>query len=140
MRDERTHGQRLADALVDLADRALRVGELPDNGGERPTLVVTMPYEKLAAATGVGLLPTGGVLPASQVRRVACDAHIIPAVLGGGSLPLDLGRGSRHHAGAPRRHPPRPRVCSPPVTGRTSGARPTTASTGPTAEEPTRTT
>ncbi|HSV66180.1 MAG TPA: DUF222 domain-containing protein [Mycobacteriales bacterium] len=103
VRDDRTHGQRMADALVDLAERALRMGDLPDNGGERPTLIVTMPYDKLAAATGVGLLPTGDVLPASQVRRIACEAHVIPAVLGGESLPLDLGRGSRHFVGAARR-------------------------------------
>ncbi|HSV65700.1 MAG TPA: DUF222 domain-containing protein [Mycobacteriales bacterium] len=103
VRDERTPGQRMADALVDLAERSLRMGELPDNGGERPTLVVTMPYDKLAAATGVGTLDSGDVLPASQVRRLACDAHIIPAVLGGESQVLDLGRGSRHYVGAARR-------------------------------------
>ncbi|HSV66134.1 MAG TPA: DUF222 domain-containing protein, partial [Mycobacteriales bacterium] len=103
VRDERTHGQRMADALVDLADRSLRMGELPDNGGERPTLIVTMPYDKLAAATGAGTLPTGDILPASQVRRLACDANIIPAVLGGESQVLDLGRGSRHYVGAARR-------------------------------------
>jgi len=103
VRDDRTHGQRMADALVELGERALRMGDLPDNGGERPTLVVTMPYDKLAAATGVGTLDGGDILPASQVRRLACDAHIIPAVLGGESLPLDLGRGSRHYVGAARR-------------------------------------
>ncbi|HSV68413.1 MAG TPA: DUF222 domain-containing protein [Mycobacteriales bacterium] len=103
VRDERSHGQRMADALVDLAERSLRMGDLPDNGGERPTLVVTMPYDKLAAATGVGILDNGDILPASQVRRLACDAHIIPAVLGGESQVLDLGRGSRHYAGAARR-------------------------------------
>ncbi|HSV66008.1 MAG TPA: DUF222 domain-containing protein [Mycobacteriales bacterium] len=103
VRDDRTHGQRMADALVELGERALRMGELPDNGGERPTLVVTMPYDKLAAATGVGTLDGGDVLPASQVRRIACDANIIPAVLGGESLPLDLGRSSRHYVGAARR-------------------------------------
>ncbi|HSV65116.1 MAG TPA: hypothetical protein VLJ59_04285 [Mycobacteriales bacterium] len=60
-----------------------------------------MPYDKLAAATGVGLLDSGDILPASQVQRLACDAHVIPAVLGGESLPLDLGRGSWHDVGAP---------------------------------------
>ena len=103
MRDDRTHGQRMADALVDLADRSLRMDDLPDNGGERPTVVVTMPYDKLVAATGVGELDSGDILPASQVRRLACDAHINPAVLGGESLPLDLGRGSRHYVGTARR-------------------------------------
>ena len=103
VRDERTHGQRMADALVDLSERALRMGDLPDNGGERPTLVVTMSYDKLAATTGVGTLDSGDILPASQVRRIACDAAVIPAVLGGESQVLDLGRSSRHYVGAARR-------------------------------------
>ena len=34
--DLRTHGQRMGDALVELARRALRTGELPTVRGERP--------------------------------------------------------------------------------------------------------
>jgi len=36
-------------------------------------------------------------------RRIACQTHVIPAVLSGESLPLDLGCGSRHHVRAARR-------------------------------------
>ncbi|HSV66883.1 MAG TPA: DUF222 domain-containing protein [Mycobacteriales bacterium] len=103
VRDERTPGQRRADALVGICEGALRGGELPDNGGERPTLVVTMDYDKLVAATGVGLLDSGEVLSAGQVRRIACDARVIPAVLGGTSQVLDLGRDTRLFTGAARR-------------------------------------
>ncbi|HSV67380.1 MAG TPA: DUF222 domain-containing protein [Mycobacteriales bacterium] len=103
VRDDRTHGQRMADALVELADRSLRMGDLPENGGERPTLMVTMPYDTLAAATGAGTLDTGDILPASQVRRLACDARIIPAVLGSRGEVLDLGRDTRLFVGAARR-------------------------------------
>ena len=39
--DLRTTAQRDADALVELAQRALISGELPTEGGERPQVVVT---------------------------------------------------------------------------------------------------
>ena len=93
----------MADALVELADRALRGGDLPTQGGEKPTLVLTLDYAKLAAEVGTGTLDTGEHLPASTVRRLACDAKIIPAVLGGPSQPLDLGRAQRTVTTALRR-------------------------------------
>src|SRR5215813_12424140 len=87
--------QRQADALVELAERSLRAGDLPEQGGERPTLVLTMPYAKLAEQVGTGILDTGEHLPASTVRRMACDAKIIPVVLGSEGQPLDIGRANR---------------------------------------------
>src|SRR6266542_3183821 len=101
--DPRPYPRRMADALVELADRALRGGDLPTHGGEKPTLVLTLDYTKLAAELGTGTLDTGGHLPASTVRRLACDAKIIPAVLGGPSQPLDLGRAQRTVTTALRR-------------------------------------
>ena len=48
---------------------------------------------------GAGLVPgdelTGDTLTAAQARRLACTAKLIPAVLGGDSIPLDLGRARR---------------------------------------------
>lgn len=43
----------------------------------------------------VPVLADGQVIPAGQARRWACDAAIIPVVLGGDSEPLDVGRQSR---------------------------------------------
>ncbi|QYJ03038.1 HNH endonuclease [Nocardioides panacisoli] len=50
--------------------------------------------------TGVGVasMSTGADLTPGEVRRMACEAGIIPAVLGTGSVPLDLGRSSRLHS------------------------------------------
>src|SRR6266536_1477831 len=101
--DPRPYPRRMADALVELADRALRGGDLPTQGGEKPTLILTLDYTKLAAEAGTGTLDTGDHLPAGTVRRLACDAKIIPAVLGGPSQPLDLGRAQRTVTAALRR-------------------------------------
>jgi hypothetical protein len=43
--DTRTAGQRRADALVELADHALRHGTLPDAGGRRPQLSYVLPAD-----------------------------------------------------------------------------------------------
>ena len=73
---------------------------LPKAGGCSATIVVTMTLEQLLAnldAAGVCTLDTGGQISASDARRLACTAGIIPAVLGGKSEVLDVGRKSRFH-------------------------------------------
>jgi hypothetical protein len=95
--DERTVGQRRADALVTLALAALNTGTLPEVGGEKPHLIATIPYDQLKAklqtAAGAGQ-PTLNGLPISPAtaRMLACDAGIIPAILGTAGEVLDLGR------------------------------------------------
>ena len=53
-------------------------------------------------ATSTGDL-TGDRLTAAQARRLACTAKILPVVLGGHSLPLDLGRTRRLYNPAQRK-------------------------------------
>lgn len=101
--DDRTGGQRRADALVEACERLLRAGALPSSGGERPQLVVTLDHEQLSAAVGAGSLPDGVELSPAAVRRLACDAGVVPAVLGSASQPLDVGRSSRTATPAQRR-------------------------------------
>jgi hypothetical protein len=36
------------------------------------------------------------------VRRIACDAGILPIILGGASVPIDIGRARRPYTGAAR--------------------------------------
>jgi hypothetical protein len=59
------------------------------------TVVITLDHARLASAVGAAGLDTGDVTSAGELRRLACGAGLIPAVLGGPSLPLDLGRTSR---------------------------------------------
>ena len=42
--------------------------------------------------SGIATLETGDLITAAQARRLACQARILPAVLGGKSEVLDLGR------------------------------------------------
>ncbi|MGH3514606.1 MAG: DUF222 domain-containing protein [Pseudonocardiaceae bacterium] len=92
--DRRTAAQRDADALVDLAQRALQAGDLPTEGGERPQVVVTVSLAVLRGRIGSASLALGGPINADIARRIACDAQVIPVVLGSRGEPLDVGRAS----------------------------------------------
>jgi Domain of unknown function (DUF222)/HNH endonuclease len=77
--DDRSGAQRRADALAELARRALEGGRLPTSGGVRPQVVVTV---ELASLLGEqpGLPGASGdwtgPLPAETARRLACDATL----------------------------------------------------------------
>ncbi|MCG5441811.1 HNH endonuclease [Micromonospora sp. NIE79] len=101
--DPRSPGQRRHDAFSDLCRLALRTGELPEHGGEPAQVVVTTSFETLARRLGAGTLDTGPQLTPETVRRLACDAAILPAVLGGSGQTLDVGRQRRLITGPLRR-------------------------------------
>jgi hypothetical protein len=88
--DRRSPARRRADGLIELCRRYLDSGELPRRGGEKPHITVTMRLDDLSAT-----LNAGQPISAEAARRLACDANIIPAVLGGNGQPLDIGRASR---------------------------------------------
>jgi Domain of unknown function (DUF222)/HNH endonuclease len=102
-RDPRSPEQRRADALVEVCRLASTCGELPDNGGDRPQVVVTMSLNTLRSQAGAATLDDGADLSAEAARRIACDAAIIPAVLNGAGQVLDLGRTRRLFTGPVRR-------------------------------------
>jgi hypothetical protein len=67
-------------------------------------VLVTTPLTALQREVGgVALLSTRGTLTAAELRRLACDARVIPAVLGADSEILDLGRTRRDFSPAQRR-------------------------------------
>ncbi|KAB7744121.1 DUF222 domain-containing protein [Nostocoides sp. F2B08] len=72
------------------------------HGKVAATVVATVDLEALRAGIGAAQLDTGDVVSAGQARRLACNAGILPVVLGGSSLPLDLGRADRFFTEAQR--------------------------------------
>ncbi|NJC65219.1 DUF222 domain-containing protein [Planosporangium flavigriseum] len=101
--DVRTPGQRRVDALVEVCRIAMACRELPDNGGDRPQIVVTVDYDVLRDQLGMATLDDGSPLSATAARRLACDAALLPAVLGTAGQVLDVGRENRLIKGPLRR-------------------------------------
>jgi hypothetical protein len=101
--DTRSAAQRRADALVEVCRLSLRTGQLPDDGGEPPQVTVTVAYDPITRALGAATTDTGQRLSAETVRRMACDARILPVVLGGDGQILNTGRTRRLATGALRR-------------------------------------
>ncbi len=94
--EELSHNQAAADALVTLADHYSSCGEAPQYGADRPRILVNIDYQTLIGMLGTAtLLNTGDRITAREARRLACDADILPIVMGGDSVPLDVGREQR---------------------------------------------
>lgn len=66
-------------------------------------LLVTVDLQALQTGLGHARLDTGARISPGEARRLACNAGIVPAVLGSRSEPLDLGREARLHNTAQRR-------------------------------------
>jgi hypothetical protein len=97
--DSRSPGVRRADALVQMC--RLAGAATPEAGGAKPHVSVTIDWQTLrdgltaTASTPGGRLGSGMPIHASTARRLACDATLIPAVLGSAGEPLDIGRATR---------------------------------------------
>ena len=95
------HPELLGRGFCELLER-FPTSKLPKAGGVNATVVVTMTLEQLMSGLGAAGLDTGGTISAGEARRLACQAGIIPAVLGGSSQVLDIGRTRRFHTNAQR--------------------------------------
>jgi hypothetical protein len=115
--DLRSRPQKLLDGLVGACKAALATGGLPAAGGLRPQIMATIDYRDLLTRLGPTPAETGapantaqhgtgtrhgtgtllftGPVTAGTIRKIACDADIIPVVLGGEGQILDIGRASR---------------------------------------------
>jgi hypothetical protein len=81
--DRRSGGQRRADALAELARRALEGGRLPQTGGVRPQLTVTVDLDSLLGRPGALGGAVGGVGPLDPeaCQRLACDSALTRVVV-----------------------------------------------------------
>jgi hypothetical protein len=108
--DPRDSGARMWDALITTASHALDSDLLPDSHGAPTRLLVTIGLDTLRAGLadtadtavtgvtgclGIGHTGDGTELSASTIRRLACDADLIPTVLGAKGEVLDVGRTRR---------------------------------------------
>ena len=71
-------------------------------GGVAATMIVKIDHDRLRDGLGSAGIDTGVNIATSVARRLACNAGILPAVLGGRSEILDLGRTRRLHSKAQR--------------------------------------
>ena len=115
--DTRTADQRRADALVTIAEIALRSGELPSTGGVKPHVSIIVPVDVITAPLHPRPLPDqlfphfdaieaalrarvvetgfGSVISPTWARRFLCDAAVSRIVMGAASEILDAGRATR---------------------------------------------
>lgn len=92
--EKREPGQIAADALAHMARHCL--GCEDPAAGVKTTLVVRVELADLEAGVGVAMCDgVGGPVSVSTLRAMAVDAQVIPQVMGGASLPLDVGRARR---------------------------------------------
>lgn len=104
-----TPQQRLADALSTLVVAAQAVenpSSSPSEGGSpgipvaATQVMVVVPYERLLdRACDRGVLMDGTAVSPAELRMRACEADLVPVVLGTGSTVLDMGR--RHRLAPP---------------------------------------
>ena len=95
-RDLRSSDRRRGEALVQLVRRAVSAADATPRG-VKSQLFVTVDLETLrsglvGAGETLGGAGTGELLAPETVRRLACDATVIPTVLGSAGEVLDLGQ------------------------------------------------
>ena len=100
--DDRTPGQRRADALVEICRRPAKLSS--DGAGPRPQLIITASVDTLAGIPGApaARLDSGAMIPSATVQRLACDAAIT-RITGLGEFDQEVTHASRSIPAATRR-------------------------------------
>ena len=94
--DVRDHGARMWDAMIQTCAHALGTHLPPDAHGARPRVAVTLTLDALKGKIDWSPVTDDGTeLSPGTARRLACDADVIPVVLGTRSEVLDVGRAHR---------------------------------------------
>ena len=93
--DDRSAGERQAEALADVCGYVLDHGDVPECGGHRPHINVLIRLDDLQNRARAACLDFGGTVSPESLRMLACDAAAVPVVLNGKGQPLDVGRVTR---------------------------------------------
>ncbi|MFV0405397.1 MAG: DUF222 domain-containing protein [Propioniciclava sp.] len=100
-RDPLTPAMHRADGLLAMITAHQQTTLAPSHGGDRPRIVITLDHQRLQqAAHNAGILTgsilaTGEPLDAGTLRRMLCDADILPVIMNTNSEVLDIGRSQR---------------------------------------------
>ena len=97
-----TYPQRLGHAFATLVEH-IPADQLPSNGGVSAVVTVNLDLDTLMGGLKAAGLSDGTRISAGEARRLACSAQIVPMVLDGKPLPLDLGSANRFFNRASRR-------------------------------------
>jgi hypothetical protein len=90
------HARRMGLALCELVEH-LPQDAFPQAGGVAARVTINIDLDDLRDRISRATLSTGSTMSASQARRFACNAGIVPVVLDGDSRVLDLGTSRRLH-------------------------------------------
>jgi hypothetical protein len=88
--DTRSSSERAGDAFADVLRMAANCPDLPTHNGLKTEMAVIVSIEALRTDLNDVVLPGQTALTAGDARRLACDAHLLPAVMDGNSQPLDV--------------------------------------------------
>jgi 5-methylcytosine-specific restriction protein A len=117
--DDRSTGERQAEALAEVCGYVLDHGAVPKCGGHRPHVNVVIRLEDLENRARAACLDFGGPVAPESLRMLCCDAAVVPIVLNGKGQPLDVGRITRTIPDGLRRAvAARDRGCAHPGCGR----------------------
>ena len=104
---DRTHEQRNADALVALITQSSKSSGSPSDdiledssecseiAPQATTLIVSVDYDTLSGQLKNAGLIDGTPIDIDDLRRIACDASIVPAIFAADGQPLYMGRKQR---------------------------------------------
>ncbi|WP_344301867.1 HNH endonuclease signature motif containing protein [Nocardioides bigeumensis] len=95
---DQVRGEAFRDLIANLDPQ-----DLGQHGGKPVSVFVTITHRELTTGLGTAQLSTAETITAGHARRLACNAGLIPAVLGTQSEVLDLGRTARLHTPAQRK-------------------------------------
>lgn len=102
--ESRTSPQLLLDGIIAAINAAMNGTGLIGVGGQRFKIGILIGYRSLLGLCDeAGITSTGRPISAANVRRLACNGDLLPAVLGSEGEILDLGREVRSFTNAQRK-------------------------------------